>query len=110
MQLSLSDRHPNNPLSVSSIIVNGTDLRLLSNAGNFADYMVTGLPFSLTGFTITGVLNRSAIVGNPNERTRLDIRAAMAPIPPVPLPAAAWMLLAAFGSLGAMARRRKAVA
>jgi hypothetical protein len=107
LQLSLNDRSLTNPLSVSSIIVNGTSMGSLSNSGAFQDYMVSGIPFSSIGFTISGILNRSAIAGNPNESTRFDIRAATAPIP---LPAAGWMLLAAFGGLGVMARRRKALA
>lgn len=62
---------------------------------------ITGDSFELSGFfTGTGLTNS-------NEANRFEIQVGNLEVSAVPLPAAAWMLIAGLGGLAAVSRRRK---
>ena len=97
-------------ISITSLMINGMGVDSapfgLDNA--FQAYSVTGFG-TLSDFTITGSLIRiGEVAGTQQSRPRVDLIAGSADvIDPIPLPAAAWMLLAGVAGLGAVARRRK---
>jgi len=109
LQLNLSNRVANDPFtfSVSNLSVNGESIADLT-CDEFCDWMVTDFAV-LPKLTVSGSINLDGtMTGNPNELIRFGVTASS--IAPIPLPAAGWLLLTAFGGLGLAAHRRRKAA
>ncbi|MGI1661687.1 VPLPA-CTERM sorting domain-containing protein [Palleronia sp. KMU-117] len=107
-KISSIDRAAQGELWITNLIVNGTSLGAVTSAASegVLDFTVTGVAVS-TLYTITGKIHRTGFFGSSQEGSRIDIVAGYVPPPAIPLPAAAWMLLAGLAGLAAVARRGK---
>jgi len=102
-KVTLSNRDDGD-ISISNLVINGTNVGDFTGAG-FLDFTVTGLAPS-TLFNLSGAINRSGSFGISQELSRVEFVAGS--VAPIPLPAAAWMLIAGLGGLAAVARKRRA--
>lgn len=76
---------------------------------NFSTFFISGFAPAVS-YELTGIINYNGPLGlnGAAEAARVDI--AFGTVQPIPLPAAAWMLVAGILSLGLVARRRRAAA
>ncbi|MEM1431388.1 MAG: VPLPA-CTERM sorting domain-containing protein [Pseudomonadota bacterium] len=98
-------------LSVNEMFINGMqiDTAPFGTPGAFADFGVTGFG-TVSDFDIVGQLTRpGSSLGTSQAAPRLDfVLGTVEDLSEIPLPASAWMLLAALAGLGAGLRRRRA--
>jgi hypothetical protein len=98
-------------LTMSNLTFNGAALNPASvstntdnNLGNFL--YLTGLN-STADWSITGFAD---LTGGRGSQPAFQFKIGEAPVAPIPLPAAAWLLIGGLGALGAVARRQRKAA